>query len=213
MQINQLWNKDSPALYNRLQDHVSFQHLLEGHQRFLSNRRFFPKQAVHDLKLVKERQTPHTAIFTCSDSRVISEVIFDQGIGDLFVVRNAGNILSQQVYGSIEFAVSELRVSLVIVMGHSNCGAATSAQNSERVFPDGSYLPSIVQAYRRPFEIAQSRYKRDVCDQAVKLHVRDVVEEMRNTEVLKRTGNTAKPVEIIGAFFSYRTHRVHLLHW
>ena len=76
-------------------------------------------------------QTPHAALFGCSDSRLAAEIIFDQGLGDLFVVRNAGQIISESVLGSLEYAVAVLHVPLILVLGHDECGAVRAAIDSQ----------------------------------------------------------------------------------
>ena len=100
-------------------------------------------------------QTPHAALFGCSDSRLAAEIIFDQGLGDLFVVRNAGQVISESVLGSLEYAVAVLHVPLILVLGHDECGAVRAAIDSQSA--DTPALPAhianiiakIVPAVRR----------------------------------------------------------------
>lgn len=98
--------------------------LREGNQRFVRNEF---DQNVHDLRSPRENfianQRPHTIVLGCSDSRAPAELIFDQGIGDLFVVRVAGNIVAPSQLGSVEFAAAEFGTRLVVVLGHTHCGA------------------------------------------------------------------------------------------
>jgi len=82
-------------------------------------------------------QTPFAVILGCSDSRVPPEIVFDQGPGDLFVIRVAGNIVSPEVLGSVEFAVTQLGAPLVVVLGHSDCGAVGVAREALQGNPDG----------------------------------------------------------------------------
>src|SRR5579871_2475241 len=96
------------------------------------NRRFLAGQPAHrDLPALRRRflnaQQPKAVVLTCYDSRVAPEILFDQSIGDLFVIRNAGNVVDPVAIGSIEFAVDEIGTPLVVVMGHLNCAAATIA--------------------------------------------------------------------------------------
>lgn len=97
--------------------------LLEGNERFAADEPLHPDQTLERLRDLNRGQHPVAAIVSCSDSRVPPELIFDQGLGDLFVIRNAGNIVSDYEIGSVEYAVEVLGVPLVIVMGHTNCGA------------------------------------------------------------------------------------------
>jgi carbonic anhydrase len=118
---------DTPA--SRKPDDV-LKHLLEGNKRFVEGKLLHPGRTPKDFQALAEGQKPPAAIVGCADSRVPPEVVFDQGVGDLFVVRVAGNIVSGAgplVKGSIEFAVGVLGVRLIMVLGHSQCGAIKSA--------------------------------------------------------------------------------------
>jgi carbonic anhydrase len=102
--------------------------LKDGNQRFVDNQPLHPNQdkALRD-KLSDSGQTPLAAILSCSDSRVPAELLFDQGFGDLFVIRVAGNVPGEDEMGSIEYAVEHLGVPLVVVLGHTKCGAVSAA--------------------------------------------------------------------------------------
>lgn len=103
--------------------HEALKLLKEGNKRFAGSNHFFPNLVEEKrLELVKG-QNPFAVIISCSDSRVPSEIIFDRGLGDLFVIRNAGNIISSSVVGSVEYALAELDVKLVLILGHDDCGA------------------------------------------------------------------------------------------
>ena len=104
--------------------------LLEGNRRFVEGKLENPRRSPEDFRNVAEGQSPVAAIVACADSRVTPEIVFDQGVGDLFVVRVAGNVISgtgPSLKGSLEFAVAELGVRLIVVMGHENCGAIKAA--------------------------------------------------------------------------------------
>jgi carbonic anhydrase len=106
------------------------ENLLEGNNRFVEGKLLHPGRAPKDFTALAEAQAPHAVIVGCADSRVAPELIFDQGIGDLFVVRIAGNVISGAgaiVKGSIEYAVAELGVRLIVVLGHTGCGACKAA--------------------------------------------------------------------------------------
>ncbi len=97
--------------------------LKEGNKRFVESNCFLSNFVEERrLELVKG-QNPFAVIISCSDSRVPSEIVFDRGLGDLFVIRNAGNIISSSVIGSVEYALTELGVKLILVLGHDDCGA------------------------------------------------------------------------------------------
>lgn len=97
--------------------------LIEGNKRFKENHPIHPDQTLDRIRELKKGQHPFAVIISCSDSRLPPELIFDQGLGDLFVVRNAGNIISDYELGSVEYAVEHLETKLIVVLGHKQCGA------------------------------------------------------------------------------------------
>jgi carbonic anhydrase len=97
--------------------------LIAGNQRFLEEKTIHPHQNKKSVLENQNGQHPFAVIVTCSDSRVAPEILFDQGIGDLFVIRNAGNLISDIDMGSIEYAVEHLDAKLIVVLGHTECGA------------------------------------------------------------------------------------------
>src|SRR5262245_4833500 len=105
-------------------------HLLDGNKRFVEGKLDHPRRKPEDFVPLAEGQSPLAVIVGCADSRVAPELIFDQGVGDLFVVRVAGNVIGGTgvaLKGSIEYAIAELDVRLVMVLGHSQCGAVKAA--------------------------------------------------------------------------------------
>jgi carbonic anhydrase len=116
--------------------------LLEGNRRYVNNLRKYPNQTQTKRLDLKKGQTPHTIILGCSDSRVPPEIIFDQGLGDLFVIRVAGNVIDDIVLGSIEYAAEHLGSPLLMVLGHSDCGAVQAAMDDTEL--DG-HLPIIAE--------------------------------------------------------------------
>jgi carbonic anhydrase len=101
--------------------------MIRGNERFMRGEPAHPRQNVERRQELVTEQRPDVAVFGCSDSRIAAEIIFDKGLGDLFVVRNAGQIISDSVIGSLEYAVSVLDVPLILVLGHDSCGAVNAA--------------------------------------------------------------------------------------
>jgi carbonic anhydrase len=101
--------------------------LKEGNERFVAGRPQHPSQSVEHRASLANGQKPTAVVFGCADSRVAAELIFDQGLGDMFVVRTAGQVIDSAVLGSIEFAVTVLDVPLIVVLGHDSCGAVKAA--------------------------------------------------------------------------------------
>lgn len=108
----------------------AWQSLRNGNNRFVSSEMRNPQQNVERREKTVSGQNPKAVLFGCSDSRVAAEIIFDQGIGDLFVVRTAGEIIDSSVLGSIEFAITILKTPLIVVLAHDSCGAVSAAINA-----------------------------------------------------------------------------------
>lgn len=127
--------------------------LVEGNRRFVSGAMEHPSQGIDHRAELSSAQSPFAVVFGCSDSRVAAEIIFDRGLGEVFVVRTAGHVVDTTVLGSIEYGVEVLGASLVVVLGHDSCGAVTAAAEALRtgVMPTGfvraivdRVIPSIV---------------------------------------------------------------------
>lgn len=120
--------------------------LKEGNERFVAGQPQHPSQSIDHRASLANGQKPTVALFGCGDSRVAAELIFDQGLGDMFVVRTAGHVIDSAVLGSIEFAVAVLSVPLIVVLGHDSCGAvkATLTALDEGVLP-GGYVRDVVE--------------------------------------------------------------------
>lgn len=101
--------------------------LIDGNERFANGNATRPHQTAQWRRYLHDRQRPIAAVLGCSDSRVPTEIVFDVGLGDLFVMRTAGHIVDESVLGSLSYAIDVLNVSLVVVVGHENCGAIAAA--------------------------------------------------------------------------------------
>jgi carbonic anhydrase len=127
--------------------------MLAGNQRFLSGRPAHPRQDLNRVRQVSSGQQPMAMSLGCADSRVPPETLFDQGIGDLFDLRVAGNVVDESVLGSIEYAAEHLHVPLLLVLGHSACGAVAATVESLRTGESpGGHVDSIVDAIRPAVE-------------------------------------------------------------
>lgn len=165
-------------------------------------------------ELLLEGQNPFAVILGCSDSRVPAEMIFDQGLGDLFVIRIAGNIVAPSQIGSIEFAVERFGTPLVVVMGHTNCGvvAATLEQIQKPQENQSRNLRSIVERIR-PFvePLVATELRNDpvaLLKQAVRVNIRVSVNQLQHgSEVIERLVNREELV-IVGAEYSLETGQV-----
>ena len=135
---------------NKLTGKDALQRLLDGNKRFISGKLEHPNHCEESRRGLVSGQDPIAAVLTCADSRVPPVDVFDQGLGDVFVVRVAGNIINDQLLGSIEYAVAHLHTPLVMVMGHSSCGAISAVAQGVKL--DGhiaSLTPSIDAALKK----------------------------------------------------------------
>jgi carbonic anhydrase len=129
--------------------------MLRGNARFVAGEPRHPRQDVERRHQTANAQRPRAALFGCSDSRLAAEIIFDKGLGDLFVVRNAGQVISDSVVGSLEYAVAVLGVPLIVVLAHDECGAVRAAIDSTGV--DAPALPAQVWRQIAPIVPAARR--------------------------------------------------------
>ncbi|MFC6324949.1 carbonic anhydrase [Microbacterium koreense] len=130
-----------------------------GNARFVSGEPLHPRQDVERRHQLSSGQRPRAALFGCSDSRLAAEIIFDEGLGDLFVVRNAGQVISDSVVGSLEYAVAVLEVPLIVVLAHDECGAVGAAIDSTRL--DSPELPIHIWRQIAPIVPAARRVIRE----------------------------------------------------
>ncbi|WP_422744328.1 carbonic anhydrase [Mycobacterium sp. WMMD1722] len=155
--------------------------LREGNERFVAGAPQHPSQSIEHRASLAEGQHPTAVVFGCADSRVAAEIIFDQGLGDMFVVRTAGHVIDSAVLGSIEFAVAVLDVPLIVVLGHDSCGAvkATLSALDGGEIPGGyvrdvveRVTPSILRGRREGLSRVDEFETRHVSETAVQLRER-----------------------------------------
>ncbi len=188
--------------------------LLEGNQRFVEGKLTHPGRKPEDFAALAEGQAPLAAIVACADSRVAPELLFDQGVGDLFVVRVAGNIVSgagPSVKGSIEFAVAELGVRLIMVLGHSACGAVKAAVahiDANDVLP-GS-IRELVELIR-PAAASVRGKSGDKLDNAIKANVALGVERLKGLDPILAEKARSRELKVVGAVYDLRAGLVTLL--
>src|SRR5690349_2467765 len=153
----------------------AFELLLAGNERFVAGAPEHPNQDATRRAEIAPGQRPFAVMFGCSDSRLAAEIIFDRGLGDLFVVRTAGHVAGPEVLGSIEYGVTVLGTPLVVVLGHDSCGAVTEASESERsgTAPAG-YLGDVVERVMPSVLAARAKGFTEV-DEFVDEHIRRTV--------------------------------------
>ncbi len=152
--------------------------LTEGNQRFIKGHTEHPNQDGDRRQSLVDGQEPFAVIFGCSDSRLAAEIIFDVGLGDVFVVRTAGHVIDSASLGSLEFAVDILNIPLIVILGHDSCGAVTSAIDSKRsgTLPKG-FIRDLVEHITPSVFAAERKGLSDVNSTVVE-HVRETSERL-----------------------------------
>jgi carbonic anhydrase len=192
----------------------SLERLVQGNERFVAGEStgmatFGPNER----ESLMIGQKPFAVILGCSDSRVPIELIFDQGFGDLFVIRIAGNIVAQSQIGSIEYAIQELDVKLVLVMGHANCGAVSSAIEAAKGSVDSraENLGFIVDQIRPALELDAKEEAQKLLDSSIRANARWSVKRLKeNSKVINDYLNN-RGLGILPAHFSLKTGKVEFL--
>jgi len=166
---------------------VALQMLKDGNDRYLKGKLTEKTDYKEERDALDNEQDPFAVILTCSDSRVAPEIFFDQKLGDLFVIRNAGNVADTEGLGSIEYAIEHLKTRLVVVCGHRHCGAVTAA------YSGGNFSPNI----KRIVELIMPAVKRGGdLDKVIHNNVEVMVEKIRADEIIKHLG-----VKVVGAYY------------
>ncbi len=188
--------------------------LLEGNQRFVKGELANPRRRPEDFRPLAQGQTPMAVIVGCADSRVTPELLFDQGVGDLFVVRVAGNVVSgggAPVKGSIEYGVAELGAPLVMVLGHGECGAVKAAikhLDAHDALP-GSIGPLVNSI--RPAVLKAKGRQGDRLDNAIRANVEIGVGKLRSLQPIVGPAVARGAVQVVGALYDLRTGSVSLI--
>src|SRR2546430_1263213 len=182
--------------------------LKEGKGPYTNGNRQHPGQTAERRTELAKTQQPRAAIVSCSDSRVPPEIVFDQGLGDLFVVRVAGNVINDEGLGGVEYSVDHLGSRLILVLGHQNCGAVKAAR--ETIAAKGNapgHIESLVTAIKPAVEATA---KEDL-DATIKANVKHVVQALRSsTPILKAEVDSGK-IQVIGGYYSLDTGAVTFL--
>lgn len=196
----------APVKTTNLTGEQVLQLLKDGNARFMADK---PEPVVQgrERRLALARsQTPIAVLISCSDSRVPPELLFGRGLGELFIVRNAGNTVDTVALGSIEYAVAKLGVPLIVVMGHERCGAveaAVSVVEKQALFPGslGPMVEPIIPAVlHAKAQLAGKKYSADaLLDASVRENVRRVVKRLRESEPILLEPLRAKKLMIVGA--------------
>lgn len=178
--------------------------MVQGNGRFIAGVPQHPRQDVERRGQLIGHQEPNVALFGCSDSRLAAEIIFDKGLGDLFVVRNAGQIISESVIGSLEYAVAILSTPLIVVLGHDECGAVRAAIDctEEGAEPLPPHIRSLIEPIVPAVHRVRARQDGDDTPDATEVgreHLRHTVAELVAHSELLSDAVAAGTLAIVGA--------------
>lgn len=196
---------------NAIAPREALKRLIDGNARYAANtsirRDFSSGRAARETS-----QYPVAAILSCADSRVAPEFAFDQGPGDLFVMRVAGNVMSPDLLASLEYGVEFLGVPLVMVLGHSNCGAVDAAVK-ERKSGAGlpGHLPGLIATIMPAVMTAEKTQTGDLLDNAIAENVRQQVAGLKNAQPIVARHYGRKRIDIVGGVYDLRTGLISLV--
>src|SRR6516225_4741030 len=183
--------------------------LLNGNKRFVSGKSEQP----HGTALIERRHTlekdqkPLAVVVSCSDSRVPPELVFDVTLGDIFVVRTAGEVVDEVVLGSIEYAIEHLGTHLIVVLGHQRCGAVSAAVSGAT---DTGDIPDVLKAILPAVEETKGQAG-DPIDNAVRANARDIAKRLQSSSSIIAPRVQSGEVKIVAAYYSLDTGQIELL--
>ena len=187
---------------------VGLQKLMGGNMRFTEGKSIRPRQDAETIKKLELGQQPFATIVGCSDSRVPNELIFDQGLGDLFIVRTAGQVSAAASYGSIEFATLKLKTKLIVVLGHTECGAVAAAVARPENVP--GHIVTLINEIK-PSVAKCAHLPGDPVNNAVRQNVIDQVANLRDLEPILHKKYNDGEILIVGAVYDIHTGKVEFL--
>ncbi len=187
---------------------VAIQKLMGGNKRFTEGKTIKPRQDFNTIKSVEASQEPFATIVGCSDSRVPNELIFDQGIGDLFIIRTAGQVSAAASYGSMEFAVLKLKTKLIVVLGHTECGAVAAAVERPENVP--GHIVTLINEIK-PAVAKVAYLPGNPVNNAVRQNVIDQVNNLRDLDPILHKKYKDGEIIIVGAVYDIHTGKVEFL--
>lgn len=192
---------------------AALERLLIGNRRFVEGSTKHPHEAEGWRKLLRHEQHPFAVILGCSDSRVPPELLFDQGFGDLFVIRVAGNVVSPDVLGSVQYAFAHLDVHLLLVLGHEGCGAVTAALDAKfHGAKEPERIEKLVQLIEPGLgDLDPKAPKSNLVQQGVVANVRWTISQMTRLPEYQRAIGLRRDARIVGAIYELASGRVELI--
>ncbi|MCK4303163.1 MAG: carbonic anhydrase [Candidatus Eisenbacteria sp.] len=185
----------------------SLERLMVGNKRYVSSRQIHPHQAAEHRAALHDGQCPFAVILGCSDSRVPPEVIFDQGLGDLFVIRVAGNVIDDLVLASIEYAAAHLHTPLIMVLGHSQCGAITATANGGEFH---GHLSCVANALQSAVNAAKDQ-PGELVNNAAKANARMLAKLLQKSEPILSGLVASERLKVFAAYYDMDSGVVEIL--
>ncbi|MDB6080753.1 MAG: cynT [Chlamydiia bacterium] len=196
----------SSTLLSAMPPEEALKRLVEGNQRYVDGKLIHPNRDEETRSKMAEGQAPYAIILGCSDSRVPPEIIFDQGLGELFIVRVAGNVAGPIELDSIEFSAIHFKSAVILVLGHKNCGAVQAVLQN-----DTKDIESIAVLIEPAVKAAEKLSREgDLVERAVKMNVEMVTEQLRKNEVLAKRIES-KQLQVVGGYYDLESGKVELL--
>ena len=187
---------------NQVNVQTPLDRLKAGNEKFASGYPIHPHETLNRIRELKKGQNPFVVLVSCSDSRVPPELIFDQGLGDVFSIRTAGNIIGEYELGSIEYAVEHLHCKLIVVLGHENCGAIQAYASSEKEKNKDDHIQNIVNyiASEEEEKNIPANLKSHI-DILVKANITHGVNLLRSSAPVLKPLADKNEIKIIGAYY------------
>ena len=181
--------------------------LLEGNKRFMNGDLLHPNRTLERRQETNFEQEPYAVIVSCSDSRVSPEIIFDEGIGDLFVVRLAGNVVDSTAKESIEFAIHALHSSTILILGHENCGAVNAVLQKQ-----DKDIPNIASLISPSIQNKKSHSSKSRLEEAIKSNATNIRKKLSQDPDFKRLIDEKK-LQVFSGYYHLKSGEVEILHF
>lgn len=186
---------------------AALQRLKDGNKRFAADRPATRDVGSKRRGELADKQTPFAIVLTCSDSRVVPEYLFDQGLGDVFTVRVAGNVADPSNLGTVEYGLAELKASLVVVLGHTKCGAVKAAVAREELPTDN--LKALIRQVHTGDELPKDKDK--AVEAAVRANVRYQAAQLSKNSPIVKDFVAARRVQVVAGVYDIKTGEVEWL--
>jgi carbonic anhydrase len=200
----------SKELLNKITPEIALEMLMEGNKRFVSKEMIEREHEWHIRETI-DSQHPFAIVLGCIDSRVEPSIIFDQGIGDLFIVRIAGNIINQDILGSMEYAVAVAGSKLILVLGHTSCGAVKGAIDGvvlDNLTPSLRYIQLAMERVKTGAEVERNSKNPEFVDMVAHQNMEQSINDIKEQSPIIRNLYEEGKINIVGAIYDHSTGKV-----